>query len=186
MGKLTKYQRLVLINQYDILASLAKDKYEKELYETKSEIVSNGYVRLYGDLTDFISEELPEEKSIYVKEVLDFYEDVHFSYSSLKDDEKDDSIGRKVIFKGFDLNDPEQSKLYGYADFMLYKMERWQYIKKLIDSGEVELNSHGSETNEVELSKYIERYKAIKSNRKDDHDFTSPLTLKELKEIFKQ
>lgn len=184
MNELSKLERLTLINQYMILAKLSTDDYEKENYELKIEILENGFERRYGDLFDFLFEPMPEEDSIYVNDVLDLYEDVHFSFNKLSDDEKDEKLEYKVKFKGFDLNDAEQSKQYSYADFMINQYGGWSYLKDLVDAGEIEINSHGSEVPKHVLLEYIDRHKQIKQRNLNNHSTFQPYTKDELYLIF--
>lgn len=184
MNKLSEIERLTLINQYTILAKLSAEDHEKEDYELKIEILENGFERRYRDLIDFLFEPMPEEDSIYVNDVLDFYEDVHFAFNKLPDDEKDENLEYKVKFKGFDLNDAEQSKLYSYADFMINKYDGWHYLRELVDAGEIEINSHGSEVPKHVLLEYIERRNRIKQEKLINFSIAEPLTKDELHFIF--
>lgn len=184
MNKLSKIERLTLINQYTILAKLSAEDHEKEDYELKIEILENGFEKRYGDLIDFLSEPMPEEDSIYVNDVLDFYKDVHFAFNKLSDDEKDENLENKVKFKGFDLNDAKQSKLYSYADFMINKYNGWHYLKELVDAGEIEINSHGAEVPKHVILEYIERHNQIKKEKSNNFSIVEPLTKNELHFIF--
>ena len=101
-------------------------------YALKVEILENGFERLYSNLTEFLSDTLPNEESLFVRDVLDLYEDAHFGFSKLSDDEKNEELEYAVKFNGFDLNDEKQSALLSYADFMINRYGRWSYLRQLI------------------------------------------------------
>lgn len=184
MCKLTKFERLQLINQFSILKELSDDEFTKDDFETKIKILENGFERRYADLTDYLSEPMAEEECVFVNDVLDFYEDVHFSFNKLDDKDKTDVLNRKVKFKGFDLNDSRQSRLYSYADFMINDYGGWNYLKQLVDNNEIEINSHGSEVPESQLKGYLERYKTVRNNKLSNHNVKDYLTKEELESIF--
>ena len=69
--KLTKLERLNLINQYTILAKLSPD--DAEHYEELKTILEDGYEIFYSSLDMWISEDMPEEEGKFVLDILDLY-----------------------------------------------------------------------------------------------------------------
>lgn len=69
--KLTKVERLTLMNQHKILALL--DEEEREHHEQMVEILRNGYASLYDDLTEELSDELSEADGDFVLDVLNMH-----------------------------------------------------------------------------------------------------------------
>lgn len=65
---LTKKERLILYNQYEILKRLDPDG--ETLYERDQEILINGFKANYGDLVSGFMEETSEAVSDFVVDVL--------------------------------------------------------------------------------------------------------------------
>ncbi len=135
--KFTEYQRLNLINQYTILRDLAeirKDNYYKEKYETFIEILSEGYVGMYSDITEELSDEFPAEESRLVWDILQIYSYIKSSYERL---EKPTISKSQIHFDGFDGN--EEIPYYGFCKFVLFTLKRFS---DLTENGQLDINSH--------------------------------------------
>jgi hypothetical protein len=116
---LTKSERLILFNQYQILEKL--DPENAKDYANAAEIVSSGYTRLYGqELAKMLDTETPPETCEEVTEILDMYR----ALNTVKHE----------VFPGFDGNN--ESEHYSYARFMIEDLGRWNEFKK------DDLNSH--------------------------------------------
>ena len=126
--KLTDAERMILANQYDILAVLRSDGD----YERMAENLRNGHEWLYSQYFDYISENLSEEKAEHVIAILALYEDLRFSYDHLSDKSGIDE--ESVFFPGFDGNN--ESDLLSFARGLI-KADR--FIEVL---GEKAKNSH--------------------------------------------
>lgn len=97
--ELTDSERLILANQYRILAHLE----EESSYQDLSDQLLDGHSWLYGDALDRqLSAPLSEEDQKYVVDVLAIYDALHFSYRDLED--KSGIDPHKVEFPGFDGN----------------------------------------------------------------------------------
>ncbi|MGD6873003.1 YfbU family protein [Sutcliffiella horikoshii] len=163
-------ERLILMNQYDIMAKLASDDHEKKNFENLSEVFRCGYQWGYGLVTEPLLEELTELECKFVCNVLDMYSDLYFSRKNaeniISEVNEDD-----VLFNGFDLNDSVESKYYGFAKFLIEDLGRYSEYKELIQSGKIDsLNSHGFGPSLQRLSHMVEVYKEAKKRARSRHD----------------
>lgn len=117
--KLTEVERLILWNQCRILAAL----YPKEASDHAefAEILQRGYEQHYGDHARHIEEELPEEQSREVSDILSMFESIKDSFEALEDQSGIEP--RNIQFRGFD--EGEESHLLGYTSFVLNKEGRF-------------------------------------------------------------
>jgi len=136
--ELTKQERLLLFNQYEILKLLSgDDEYAKKQYEVEQDIVFNGYKRDYEMLVEHFSEDVPDTVTETVWDVLEMYRAINNSYTVLKDEQKTGIEVDKLEFRGFDGND--ESEYYCYCLFVLEKLERYG---EFTESGRRDLNTH--------------------------------------------
>ncbi|MGC2299507.1 MAG: YfbU family protein, partial [Acidobacteriaceae bacterium] len=98
---LSRTERLILANQFQILATLKPD--EADNYSSLIEIAERGFSERYGDLFSGIhAEELSPEECAHVGRVLEMFWNLQDSVDQLEAPEElkaDD-----VIFPGFDGN----------------------------------------------------------------------------------
>ncbi len=127
---LTKTERLILINQYRMLSVICPD--EKKDSDIAIDILANGYKHNYDSLVDFLSDDMPEEISKEVIDILQMFRSLNNSYHELNDKSGIDK--GNVIFQGFDGN--EETEHYSYADFFINKYDRYSEFSK------VAINSH--------------------------------------------
>ncbi|MFS1026989.1 YfbU family protein [Enterococcus casseliflavus] len=119
-----KFQRLSLVNQFELLAKF--DDQNRSYYERKIEILREGYEYHYDDeIWSDLSEPLPKEDSRFVLDVLNMYRDINFSKSKLNLDENQITKSYYTHFLGFDYNDPKEIKLAFYAKFFIEKLDRF-------------------------------------------------------------
>jgi uncharacterized protein len=104
--KLTDVERLILSNQYEILAALKKDEY----YERKAAQLRDGYEWLYGNF-EHVAPEMARSDAEYVLGVLGMFSDLTASYEKLAD--KSGIDARDVRFLGFDANN--EGEFFGFA-----------------------------------------------------------------------
>lgn len=173
--------RLILANQFDILAKLSKEEHEKEEYENLKEIFVSGYTRYYSLATEWFTDEVTNEECKFVVDVLDLYRDLYFSW--LRNDEAQLNIDEsKVLFKGFDLNDSLEVKYLSFYEFLVEKLNRYQEIKELMEQGKIEsFNSHGFGPSMDELRKMVCVYRSIQAV--PEYRYGNDLTFEQLKEI---
>ena len=69
--ELTKKDRVLLINQYKVLAALNKD--EEAYYLELIEVLERGYEIFYSLVDEWISEDMPEDEGRFVLNILDLY-----------------------------------------------------------------------------------------------------------------
>lgn len=150
---LTKTERLILLNQYRILLEVCPD--EKKDSDIAIDILSNGYKYDYDSLVDFLSDDVPEEISKEVIDILQMYRSLNNSYSELK--EKNEIDKDDVMFQGFDGN--EETEHYAYADFFINKYNRYSEFR------EVDINSHCNRLNiyrpMLNIWKQYQRYQTL-------------------------
>lgn len=97
--QLSDLERLILANQYEILAHLKPD----QGYEDVARELRDGHKWLYRQYLDnLISPELPDESAEFVATILGIYRDLASSYRGLGD--KSGIEERLVQFPGFDGN----------------------------------------------------------------------------------
>ncbi len=162
MQKLTLVERLILTNQFRILAHLEGDDY----YSNKAEIAERGYEGLYDDLFSFMHESVSEDICNETFEILTMFRVITNSIARLTPEEKSDIELNKLEFKGFDANNDQH---YGFMMFLHENENRYKELKGL------PLNSH----TEITISSYRSMlivYKTI-DNR------SGHLTFNQLKEL---
>jgi len=82
--KLSKKDRLFLINQYKILALLDKEG-EEDYYQKCIKILDNGYEFHYHLLDQFIDDPMSKEESREILDILSMFRVLNDSYKQLKD-----------------------------------------------------------------------------------------------------
>lgn len=94
-------ERTILCNQYRILQSIHKnDKDACDHFKSLYEIVSNGYVCLYRQVFDHMSDEVPEDVTDEVYEILNMHQAMYHA----AEDAQDSDLQKDVKFYGFDAN----------------------------------------------------------------------------------
>lgn len=181
---LTIKERLILANQYDILAKLTDDDHEKKHFENLREVFTSGYSLYYSLATEWFSEEVSENECRFVTDVLNLYRVLYFSWS--RNDEMKEVIDEKdVLFNGFDLNDSQEVKYYSFYKFLVEQLDRYSEIKDLMNEGKIkDFNSHGSPPSMDSLSNMILKLKEI-NNRKQTVSYED-LTIDEVKAILNE
>lgn len=112
--------RLILANQYRILAALYPD--DAEYYKRNEEIVENGYEIAYDWLSESISSGgMSEAACREVMNILDMFRKLGYAYEELPD--KSGIDAREVRFSGFDGNNESAQLLF--HEF-LEKQGKWK------------------------------------------------------------
>jgi uncharacterized protein len=162
--KLSKLDRLMLINQYTILEKLDPDD---ETHKYNKDVLINGYTHEYDELVEWIHDEVPEEASKEVWDILQMYRSINFSYMSLED--KGELSKDDVRFEGFDGNN--ETSYMAYARFVIHQMDRYDELK----------NEHNDyNTHSPSLGKYRRMLRVWESL---SGRYNSDLTLEEIKQI---
>lgn len=112
--EITKKERILLINQYKILKALDTENTSK--YEELIEILENGFEILYGQIDEWISDDMPSSEGKLVLDILSIYRIIEF----YKQDNPDDL---EVInhdystFLGFDGNN--EAEYLSFTEFLI-------------------------------------------------------------------
>lgn len=107
--KLSDTERLILANQYEILATLKKD----ESLERLAQNLRDGHEWLYSQGFGWFSENLPAEAAEHVIRILGIYGDMKASFDALTDKT---GIDEKLLnFPGFDDNNESELLLFTRA-----------------------------------------------------------------------
>ncbi len=113
---ITDAERLILANQYKILAQLDRqnDGHEHEDYERLSKALMHGHSWLYQSYFDqVLADNLSDETEDYVVEVLALFSILKDSYTNLPQEEMCLIDPRNINFIGFDGNN--ESDLLSFA-----------------------------------------------------------------------
>jgi uncharacterized protein YfbU (UPF0304 family) len=124
---LSKTERLLLYNQYEILKLLhGKDKYMADEYERLQKIVGLGFKHEYEELTSCIQDELPDSRADFVWDVLQMFEVLEDSYKELTDSQREEIDPRRIKFSGFDGNN--EAEYLMYVEFIVKDMGRFKWL----------------------------------------------------------
>ncbi len=123
---LTKKERVLLINQYQILALL--DSSQADHYEEIIEILINGFKIFYSSISEWLSDDMSENEGSLVLDVLSLYRAIE-SFKRRSDNE---NIANHPwgYFQGFDGNNEGNYMIF--AKFLIIKQgkfaEQAQYL----------------------------------------------------------
>lgn len=121
---LTKAERLILCNQFEILKALKP--HDAEYYEDKIKILQGGFARYYGDIINMVYDDMPKHVSDEVIEILNLYRAIYFSYSELPEEDKESIPEEKIQFEGFDGS--EEQDHYIFTDYVLKEASGYQEL----------------------------------------------------------
>lgn len=133
--KLSKKDRVILINQYRLLAALYKD--EEAHYRELIGILENGYEIFYSMIDEWISDDMPTEEGKFVLDILELYRAI--------DDLKRSSKNRELadhhfsFFRGFDGNN--ETEYMGFCRFLIEEQGKFQEQQQYFLKND-HLNSH--------------------------------------------
>ena len=132
--KLSRSERLLLVNQYLILEKLYPE--DAEHYAQGRKALEEGYERHYAELTNNLYDGVSEECCQEIVDILDMFRSLQFYYEKLEDKS---GIDEKLIqFPGFDGNDESVELRY-----VQYHLEDLGNYKELSESSHnVGFNSH--------------------------------------------
>ena len=133
--KITKRDRLILINQFRILASLNKN--EADHYEELIDILENGYSIFYSQLDQWIADDTPEDEGRFVLEILELYRRIEEVKRVFKDPKI--MLHQFSFFHGFDGNN--ETQYMNFCRFLIEKQGKFQEQKQYLINND-NLNSH--------------------------------------------
>ena len=171
--KLSKAERLILANQFELLSMKDNNYLSKKTCENYSTILLQGYELLYDDIFSGMDETVSSEKCRFALDVLSMYRIISSSYSNL---ESTSLTKEDIAFKGFDGNNEDE---YHFAKFFINDMNRF---KDLTDNEFMEFNSHSTSIPRYERE--LDVYNDIISYKKEENRFDHlSLTEKEISNI---
>lgn len=112
--ELSDKDRVLLINQYEILSRL--DPENEKHYRERIEVLQRGYKIFYSMIDEWIGEEMPEDASRFVLQILTFYRHIE-SYKKKNPEDREIIDHYYAVFLGFDGN--EESNYFGFARFLI-------------------------------------------------------------------
>ncbi len=135
--KLTKTERWILFNQFQILEKLGKYKFaDTETCRRTAEALRCGYELDYKNLSGHVCDDpdvLSESDCVEVLKILSMYDHLQHSYDKLGANSSGDDLD--VVFPGFDGNN--EGSLHAYARYVVGP-ERFASLR----SRHNDLNSH--------------------------------------------
>jgi hypothetical protein len=123
--KLSKLERIILLNQYIILEKL--DPKEAKYYEQNRKAIEEGYTLHYKGLTKRLYDELSEEACQEVRDILNMYKALTFSFKKLEDKSEIDKD--KIKFCGFDGNDEVETKMMRYVEYCVNYLKEFKELR---------------------------------------------------------
>lgn len=114
--KLTQIERLLLLNQYEILKRLSPDERQKSEHDLKISALWNGYDDDFEQMFAHFPEPFNPAVEAEVREILEM-----FRALGPRDGGR---IPAAAHFVGFDGN--EETEHYAYAEFLLEERELWR------------------------------------------------------------
>jgi len=162
--ELTIKERIQLINQYNILASLNPS--DTNHYEELIEILENGYEIFYSQIEGWVSESMPSSEGKFVLDVLSLYRAIEdYKRQNPSHALEEHHWGH---FVGFDGNN--ETAYMGFARFLIHKQKKFSEQKKYLEIND-DCNSH-SQTVEFYkrmLVKWEEMDKKFELNDEEVH-----------------
>jgi hypothetical protein len=127
---ISKTNRLILINQYEILKHLNTDL--KEHYDKMIKILENGFnIEYDGKLFQFISDEISSDICEETINLLSMFSNIEDSMISLKLSNEQINSLSGLHFMGFDNQEEEEAMYYSYSKF-LTEDDRFIWFKNKI------------------------------------------------------
>jgi uncharacterized protein YfbU (UPF0304 family) len=136
---LTVAERLILVNQYEILKRLDPDSAAG--YELKIEILRDGYAPFYFELDRGLVDDEPEltmEEFRFVADVLEMFYMVHVYRRDHSEDAELAKHGMRH-FPGFSGN--QEHRLMALAKFAVHRLDRWSEQLEYTSEND-DMNSH--------------------------------------------
>ena len=166
---LTPFERLQLVNQFEILEKLNPD--DADHYAAKREIIEKGYTIRYEDVFSEVFDEMSIAECKYVYDVLDMYRVLIRSFGALTD--KEGLSPDDVKFQGFDGNN--ESKRHAFVEH-LKKEGRWTEVLTGY------LNSHSMSTMSL-YPRMLSNFKPIHDGIMASHSGNWLLTADQIKQV---
>ena len=126
--EISKNERIILYNQFEILKKLSpQEDWLISAYETNQEILLHGYKHEYGLVMEGYNDDLPEDVSHFVWDVLQLYQIFFDSYRKLTPSEKKEIDVSEIKYYGFD--EKSEYQYFRYCHFILERLKRYNDIR---------------------------------------------------------
>jgi uncharacterized protein YfbU (UPF0304 family) len=135
--ELTKKDRVLLINQYSILAIL--NEKEADHYNELINILANGYEIFYNKVDEWYSDDMPSDEGQFVLNILVLYRAIENLKLSANSSELNDHY--YSFFRGFDGNTEAQYRQF--ARFIIETQGQFEEQKQYLTQND-NLNSHAT------------------------------------------
>jgi uncharacterized protein YfbU (UPF0304 family) len=124
--KLTKFERLSLVNQYRILRKL--DSENAEDYDFLAEVFEEGYTSEYYVAFQSFQDEMSPDETKDVMDTLEMYTSLQRAYKSFGQDDRAAFTESDLEFSGWDGNDEMGCRRMAFARF-LRTQGRWATLQ---------------------------------------------------------
>lgn len=142
---LTMVERRMLAMQHEILLRLeVDDAYDVAYRKQRIDALDRGFTAEYGDEFAGLEPEMSRRDCGLVWDILDMFRILKASMARLGAEKVatlDEHAPRALTFRGFDANDSYESRLLGYARFLI-SSDRWEDLAEHFDASHERGNSH--------------------------------------------
>jgi len=135
--QLSRKDRILLINQYRLLAML--DEGEAKRYLELIEILENGYTIFYSMIDSWVDDEMSLENGQLVLNILDLYRSIEDLKRSVEDRRLHDHP--YAYFRGFDGNN--ETEYMAFCRFLIVKQGKFQEQLSYVTRND-NFNSHAA------------------------------------------
>ncbi|MDC2815432.1 YfbU family protein [Leuconostoc suionicum] len=148
-SEFTEKERLILANQYQILAELAElrdNKVEAESYRKANKVFYYGYSEKYqdADILGYFEDDnskISKQGQVEVWNLLKMYDFLIDHYEEAKKQYPD---LKEIQFIGYDANDDKENVKMNYMRFIFEEENLFKNVKEKFSTGNNSINSHGS------------------------------------------
>jgi uncharacterized protein YfbU (UPF0304 family) len=171
-------QRRMFAMMHEMLGKLADDEDDKEYHQRHAEVMTEGFAGEYYAEFGFMSAELTPAECSRLNDILEMFRVLEFSLSQLSPADRErlgHDADHVLIFDGFDLQKPAESRLLSYAKHMVKDEDNWAEFRERLTTGE-RGNTHSSR-----LARYLRMHRAYtairdknisgRGHRRDDYLF---------------
>ena len=149
INSLSIIERAILANQFKIFSFLDKKNAKEHL--VNAEVFENGYVGLYAEVLENISEETSKEICEETNDILVMFKHIHKTIHELSKKERARIHTDKIRFDGFDADNDDH---YYFAKFMIRKKHFYEHFAG------IKMNSQ-SAASIIRYRKMLPVYKSI-------------------------
>ena len=136
----TPIERATLGMLHEIMSQFG-DAYGREYHRRMAEVLEQGYVGEYGQLFHSLDRELTLIQCQSVWDVLDLFRTMKASIGKFTIEQRNQFNRHETEFAGFDANSKEESRLLGYAQYLIAD-GRWEELSEYFDDNHENGNSH--------------------------------------------